>query len=636
MKQILIFLLVLSSTVSINRAQPQTLHSLYWLYSTNEDLEFTHLLQTDTATLLFAKVKNPLREWQLNSKVHLLADQQKLFYRGGNFLVQEEGEIKEYPVLTDQRNQPSYEIKDNQLFLYRDSLVLRFDPLPTMATSFDLIRNDPADYWTWKILGIKWDEQGGYPNLLPTGSGRSPQTHLPTYAPAKGKAVFRGKIEGYREEMKGISRQISSDHSLTNEYYLFEMKDSLGHFSFEADLTHPVWLSTSLAGKSMPPVLLVPGEELILEIDQPALSATDWNDLDSVQSKSLKFHGKYAAISEIARQTPYFSFTMNWLELTYPAYVEMIWEEYQKERQEILLNLAFDGAQKEAADLMAKRKYLKRQTSYTYFLNNEIKDTENGNPISNITMNDLNLRAQEYTLVDPHAHELGYFIQPNAILLTPDTSLIAYAEANKLTDTPYYRWAIQHKAARELATQINGMEVEIPQTAWDAIAPEYIQELKNLHQTILESKRPSIDSVNYRVHELPSVAPEELLPAIAAQFPGKVVVMDFWATWCGPCLRGIETMKPLKKELEGKEVVFVYLTNETSGAAEWLKALPTIDGEHYRISDKIWNQIPRVGAIPQYFIYAPDGTLVLEQTGWNDSLLDPFKSKIHEALEIKN
>ena len=36
---------------------------------------------------------------------------------------------------------------------------------------------------------------------------------------------------------------------------------------------------------------------------------------------------------------------------------------------------------------------------------------------------------------------------------------------------------------------------------------------------------------------------------------GKVVVLDFWASWCGPCVKGLPVVSQVVKELGGEEVV---------------------------------------------------------------------------------
>ena len=52
---------------------------------------------------------------------------------------------------------------------------------------------------------------------------------------------------------------------------------------------------------------------------------------------------------------------------------------------------------------------------------------------------------------------------------------------------------------------------------------------------------------------------DELVKSIIEPFEGTVVVLDVWGTWCGPCKKAMETIKPLKEEMKGKDVSFVYI-----------------------------------------------------------------------------
>ena len=135
-----------------------------------------------------------------------------------------------------------------------------------------------------------------------------------------------------------------------------------------------------------------------------------------------------------------------------------------------------------------------------------------------------------------------------------------------------------------------------------------------------------------RMMPTPDVTGDKLIEAIAAQYPGKAVFIDLWATWCGPCKIGISAMEPLKKKLEGRDVVFVYLTNETSPENEWKKQVANIPGLHYRVTEETWNQIPNISGIPQYYLYDRQGSRVWEHLGFGDETLQDIEQQIEKAI----
>ncbi len=62
------------------------------------------------------------------------------------------------------------------------------------------------------------------------------------------------------------------------------------------------------------------------------------------------------------------------------------------------------------------------------------------------------------------------------------------------------------------------------------------------------------------------------------KYRGKVVYLDFWASWCGPCRQSLPLLNDLRKELKRKgfEVVAVNLDEETADAKTFLKQFPVV------------------------------------------------------------
>ena len=91
---------------------------------------------------------------------------------------------------------------------------------------------------------------------------------------------------------------------------------------------------------------------------------------------------------------------------------------------------------------------------------------------------------------------------------------------------------------------------------------------------------------------------------------GKVVVLQFWSTWCGPCIRSIPLNNSLNEKFKGKDVVFVGVCN-TNGS-EKMKETATEHKIKYPIAvdtDKKTIRAYKVKAYPTYNIIDRSGKL---------------------------
>ena len=134
--------------------------------------------------------------------------------------------------------------------------------------------------------------------------------------------------------------------------------------------------------------------------------------------------------------------------------------------------------------------------------------------------------------------------------------------------------------------------------------------------------------------KLDDVAPENILQTILDKYKGKVVLIDIWATWCGPCKAGHQAMKPWKDELKGKNIQFVYITSPSSPLKTWQEMIKDIDGHHYYLTKEQYNYILEKyesEGIPTYAIYDKDGNQTFKAIGFSG--LDPFKEAIEKALK---
>lgn len=114
-----------------------------------------------------------------------------------------------------------------------------------------------------------------------------------------------------------------------------------------------------------------------------------------------------------------------------------------------------------------------------------------------------------------------------------------------------------------------------------------------------------------QVQPVPEVADSEVFDAIIAPHKGKVVMVDLWNTWCGPCRAAIKATEPLKAtELNDDDIVWIYIANESSPTNKYLEMIGNIKGIHYRLNSSQWNAITdsfEVDGIPFYILVDREG-----------------------------
>jgi thiol-disulfide isomerase/thioredoxin len=111
-----------------------------------------------------------------------------------------------------------------------------------------------------------------------------------------------------------------------------------------------------------------------------------------------------------------------------------------------------------------------------------------------------------------------------------------------------------------------------------------------------------------------SEAKETYINKIARENKGKVIYIDIWATWCGPCIEQFPYSKELQKHFEGKPVAFIYLCAD-SDKNKWQSSIKKygLSGQHFLLnSDEISLMRARYdfSSYPRYMIVNKDGRLV--------------------------
>jgi len=130
-----------------------------------------------------------------------------------------------------------------------------------------------------------------------------------------------------------------------------------------------------------------------------------------------------------------------------------------------------------------------------------------------------------------------------------------------------------------------------------------------------EEKQRTITIIN----TTPAVPKEDLMNAIISKYKGKAILVDFWATWCLPCMEAMKANKNVKSEFHDKNIEFVYITTVSSPRELWEKKIKMIGGEQYYLTSDEWEYILdsfEFTGIPTYLFYDKKGMLKDKVTGY--------------------
>jgi len=117
-----------------------------------------------------------------------------------------------------------------------------------------------------------------------------------------------------------------------------------------------------------------------------------------------------------------------------------------------------------------------------------------------------------------------------------------------------------------------------------------------------------------------------------SDFKGKVVVLDFWATWCPPCRAEIPHFVELQKQYQSQGVVVVGVSLDQGGPGV-VSSFAKQQNINYPVvmgNDDVAKAYGNIEAIPTTFVIDPSGNIVGRHEGFTDKSV--FEDEIKKAL----
>ncbi len=119
-----------------------------------------------------------------------------------------------------------------------------------------------------------------------------------------------------------------------------------------------------------------------------------------------------------------------------------------------------------------------------------------------------------------------------------------------------------------------------------------------------------------------------------AQYRGKVVYLDFWASWCKPCRQSFPWMDAMQKKYaaDGLVIVAVDVDEEHADAEKFLQQMPADFSIVYDPAGKLAEQYGLYG-MPSSFLIGRDGQVVKRHQGFFEASPAAYEAEIRELLD---
>lgn len=530
----------------------------------------------------------------------------------------------------------------------RASFRLMFEPLPVRTRSFDFIESDCDD--CFKLYGIDLTGKTAYetPRDLPSDVLVEPTDNAfcePLFE--IGETTVRMHFIGYREGLGKRAELYVNTMFGTQKSYAAEVDPATSMATFRFDQYGTAYAFGGVGSYAAAHFWMAPGETIDVYADLRSSGAylvSRRRDAD-IALCTCHTNGAYAEVNAIinTRRANGGSVSMELYSedfadyrMTADEYVTMVCDKYRTLADSIARSDAPKSVQRlqlidlrqETMQAFADASML-LENNYRYVHNQMDSRSPIDNRFATLEPRHYAEICKLFDINDPTLlfSERPWYYYVNAICdPTIDWPAIAGLTEGLI---PALRTISESKMLIKVE---NNALTDEDFAALRAMKNSFYAEAFEAMQARVREALAEADS-NAVIEPTPDVPLAELFDAIIAPYRGKVILVDFWNTWCGPCRAAISSIEPAKSgELKSDDLVWIYIADETSPIVTYKTMIPKIAGKHFRLNGEQWSYLCdkfKIDGIPSYVVVDRDGSYRLRNDlRDHSSLVSTLRSKL--------